>query len=49
MYGDWHKLAGDVSAFEDGTVNYLALPAVEQGLAHVEEIGIDTIHTRVAA
>ena len=48
-YGDWHKLAGDVSAFEDGTIDYLALPAVEQGLAYVDAIGIDAIHTRVTA
>ena len=34
-------------AFEDGTLNFLALPAVEQGLALVDGIGIDTIHTRV--
>jgi molybdenum cofactor sulfurtransferase len=47
VHGDWHKLAGGTSAFEDGTVNYLALPAVEQGLAYVEAVGIDTIHARV--
>ena len=33
--------------FEDGTINYLALPAVELGLALVDGIGIDTIHARV--
>ncbi len=33
-------------AFEDGTLNYLALPAVDIGLRHIEEIGIDQIHTR---
>jgi selenocysteine lyase/cysteine desulfurase len=48
VQGDWHLPAGDGSAFEDGTVNYLALPAVEQGLAYVEDIGIDTIHARVS-
>jgi selenocysteine lyase/cysteine desulfurase len=45
---DWHRLAKDVAAFEDGTVNYLTLPAIELGLDHVERIGIDTIHERVA-
>ena len=29
--------------FEDGTVNYLGIPAIEIGLRHIERIGIDTI------
>ena len=33
--------------FEDGTVNYLGIPAVEIGLRHLERIGIDTISRRV--
>ncbi len=33
--------------FEDGTVNYLGIPAIEIGLRHVERIGIDTIARRV--
>ena len=47
VQGDWHMPADGEAAFEDGTVNYLALPAVELGLRYVERIGIDTIHTRV--
>jgi selenocysteine lyase/cysteine desulfurase len=39
VQGDWHVPAGDGSAFEDGTVNYLTLPAVEQGLAYVDGSG----------
>jgi selenocysteine lyase/cysteine desulfurase len=35
--------------FEDGTVNYLGIPAVEIGLRHLERIGMDTISTRVQA
>jgi molybdenum cofactor sulfurtransferase len=35
--------------FEDGTVNYLGIPAVEIGLRHLERIGIDTISRRVQA
>jgi selenocysteine lyase/cysteine desulfurase len=35
------------AAFEDGTVNYLSLPAITIGLRHLERIGIDMIHTRV--
>ncbi len=34
--------------FEDGTVNYLGIPAVEIGLDHLARIGIDTISRRVA-
>jgi selenocysteine lyase/cysteine desulfurase len=33
--------------FEDGTVNYLGIPAIEIGLRHLERIGIDTISRRV--
>jgi molybdenum cofactor sulfurtransferase len=47
VQGDWHMPADGEAAFEDGTVNYLALPAVELGLRYLERIGIDTIHTRV--
>jgi selenocysteine lyase/cysteine desulfurase len=35
------------AGFEDGTVNYLSIPAVEIGLKYIESIGIDLIHTRV--
>jgi molybdenum cofactor sulfurtransferase len=44
----WHCLIDDSAGFEDGTVNYLTLPAVEIGLKHIKKIGIDTIHERVA-
>jgi selenocysteine lyase/cysteine desulfurase len=47
VQGDWHVLAGGEAAFEDGTVNYLALPAVAQGLAYLESVGIDAVHERV--
>lgn len=33
--------------FEDGTVNYLGIPAIEIGLRHIERIGIETISRRV--
>ena len=35
------------AGFEDGTVDYLGIPAVEIGLRHLERIGIDTIAERV--
>jgi selenocysteine lyase/cysteine desulfurase len=47
VQGDWHALADGEPAFEDGTVNYLSLPAVEQGLRYLDGIGIDIIHVRV--
>jgi molybdenum cofactor sulfurtransferase len=35
--------------FEDGTVNYLGIPAVEIGLRHIERIGMGAISVRVQA
>jgi molybdenum cofactor sulfurtransferase len=35
------------AGFEDGTVNYLNIPAVEIGLKYIADIGIDVIHERV--
>ena len=45
----WHHLAPGHVGFEDGTVDYLGLPAVEIGLEHVSAVGIDAIHDRVMA
>ena len=47
VQGDWHVMAPEHEAFEDGTVDYLNLPAVKIGIEHIESIGIDTIHRRV--
>lgn len=47
VQGKWHKLADDETAFEDGTLNFLAIPDVTTGLAWVESIGIDSIHAHV--
>ena len=44
----WHHLIPGASGFEDGTVDYLGLPAVTIGLQHLASVGIDTIHERVA-
>ena len=46
---EYYKSAPGAAHFEDGTVNYLSLPAVEIGLRFLERIGIETIHARVAA
>ena len=48
VQGDRFYLAEGESGFEDGTPNYLALPAIAFGLQHIASIGIDIIHTRVA-
>ncbi|MDZ4769573.1 MAG: aminotransferase class V-fold PLP-dependent enzyme [Chloroflexota bacterium] len=45
---DTHTLHEGAEAFEDGTIDYLNLPAVEIGLRHLEAANIDTVHTRVA-
>ena len=42
-----HTLAPDHMGFEDGTIDFLSLPAVEIGIRHLEAIGMDTIHDRV--
>ena len=47
VQGDRFYPAEGAAAFEDGTPDYLALPAVEFGLQYLSQIGIDTIHTRV--
>ncbi|MGW1618873.1 aminotransferase class V-fold PLP-dependent enzyme [Streptomyces sp. NPDC002172] len=45
----WHVLAADEAAFEDGTVNFLSLPDVTAGLAWIDGIGMDRIHAHVTA
>ena len=35
------------AGFEDGTVDYLGIPAVGIGLDHISSVGVETIHTRV--
>lgn len=47
VQGDGYCLETGEAGFEDGTVDYLNLPAVKIGLEHVESIGIETIHRRV--
>jgi len=48
VQGDRFFLHAGAEGFEDGTLNYLTLPAVEIGLRHIQRIGIDAIHNRVA-
>jgi len=42
-----HYMAEGHAAFEDGTVDYLNIPAIEIGLRHIAEVGYDAIHERV--
>src|SRR5688500_9647684 len=43
VQGDKFYLAEGESGFEDGTPDYLSLPAIEFGLQYIRDIGIDTI------
>jgi molybdenum cofactor sulfurtransferase len=47
VQGDRYYLAEGAAAFEDGTIDYLNIPAVEIGLKHIESIGYDVISERV--
>ncbi len=47
VQGDKFYMADGHTAFEDGTPDYLNIPAVEIGLKHLESIGYDVIHERV--
>ncbi len=47
VQGRLHVLSEGEAGFEDGTLNYLSLPAVETGLRHLQRVGIETIQTRV--
>lgn len=48
VQGDKFYLHEGAEAFEDGTLSYLTIPAVAIGLRHIQAIGIETIHQRVA-
>ncbi|MEU9187255.1 aminotransferase class V-fold PLP-dependent enzyme [Streptomyces sp. NPDC048484] len=45
----WHVLADDEAAFEDGTVNFLSIPDVTGGLQWIDGIGMDRVHAHVTA
>jgi selenocysteine lyase/cysteine desulfurase len=47
VVGFGHYLTPGSASFEDGTVNYLSIPAVAIGLKWIDSIGMDVIHTRV--
>jgi selenocysteine lyase/cysteine desulfurase len=45
--GRRHILSPGEAGFEDGTLNYFAIAAVDIGLRHLAKASIDAIHTRV--
>lgn len=47
VQGDKYYMADGASAFEDGTIDYLNIPAVEIGLKHLETVGYEIIGERV--
>ncbi|MBI4762670.1 MAG: aminotransferase class V-fold PLP-dependent enzyme [Chloroflexi bacterium] len=47
VQGGKYYLAEGAAAFEDGTLDYLNIPAIEIGLKHIESIGYDVISERV--
>jgi selenocysteine lyase/cysteine desulfurase len=49
VQADRHYLEEGESGFEDGTIDYLNLPAIEIGLKHIERVGIEAIGQRVTA
>jgi selenocysteine lyase/cysteine desulfurase len=42
-----HQLAPREAGFEDGTLNYLSIPAVAIGLEHLEAVGLEVVQARV--
>ena len=47
VQGDRHILSSGAEAFEDGTLDYLNIPAVELGLDLIESVGVEVIRERV--
>ncbi|OEK00290.1 hypothetical protein BFP97_01630 [Roseivirga sp. 4D4] len=47
VQGDGHYLEKQAARFEEGTVNYLDIPAIKFGLEYIEAIGISNIKNRV--
>jgi selenocysteine lyase/cysteine desulfurase len=47
VQGRWYRMLDEEGAFEDGTLNFLAIPDVKVGLDWVNGIGIDLINSRV--
>ena len=48
VQGQKHYLAEGAEGFEDGTVNYLNIPAISIGLKHIQNVGIEKIQKHVS-
>ena len=48
VVADQHRLSPGHAGFEDGTPDFLSLPAVTDGLELMERIGVPVIHERVS-
>ena len=48
VQGRMHVLSAGEAGVEDGTLNYLSIPAVEIGLKHLQRVGMDTIQAHVS-
>jgi selenocysteine lyase/cysteine desulfurase len=49
VQGSRHLLREGAERFEDGTVNYLGIPAIAIGLDHLQSVGVELIGQRVRA
>jgi len=47
VQADRHLFAPGPAAFEDGTLDYLGIPAIEFGLDVIERVGIEAVHDHV--
>jgi molybdenum cofactor sulfurtransferase len=47
VQGDRYYLSEGAAGFEDGTVDFLGLPAVSIGLEHLARVGVGLVHDRV--
>lgn len=47
VQGDGYVYDKGQAMFEDGTINYLEIPAIEIGLKHIERVGIESIGRRI--
>lgn len=47
VQADSYYMAAGAAAFEDGTLDYTNIPAVDFGLQFLEQVGIETLHERV--
>ena len=47
VHAPFHYLIDNHERFENGTINYLGIPAIQTGLEFIEEIGMNRINERV--